>query len=108
MINILIIFPTQYFEEMLKILISDFFILFFVLLILTPPIFKSHNFPFFLFILNNLKCYMRVTSSFKNHLGTLITTEQHMTNFLSVRELIFVTFSGLFLLNFLSPLLWGS
>ncbi len=45
--------------------------------ILTLP-FKPHNFFYFLFILNNLKCYRSATWSSTNHLWTLITTEPYI------------------------------
>jgi len=65
-----------------------FFILFGLLLL--------SNLITFLFILNDLKCYKSSTWSFTNHFGTSIITKQHTRNFLSVWELAFVAFNGLF------------
>jgi hypothetical protein len=44
--------------------------------------FKAFNFLISYSFLNDLKCYRGVTFSSTNHLGTLITTEQHTKNFL--------------------------
>jgi hypothetical protein len=48
----------------------------------TPLTFKAFNFLISYSFLNDLKCYRGVTFSSTNHLGTLITTEQHTKNFL--------------------------
>jgi hypothetical protein len=59
-----------------------YFILFhFILFLLVRPLLFSNLITFFLFILNNLKRYKSATSSFINHLGTLIATERCMKNF---------------------------
>jgi hypothetical protein len=50
----------------------------------------------FLLILNNLKCCKNTIWNSENHLWTLIATEQHKMKILSVWELTFVMFSGLF------------
>jgi len=57
---------------------------------------------FFLFILNDLKCYRNTTLSSTNHFCILITTKYHKRNFLGVWEPAFVTFGGFFL-EFLTP-----
>jgi hypothetical protein len=62
----------------------------------TPLTFKLHNFLIFLFILNDLKCYRRVTSSSTSHVGTLIATKQHTWNFLGVQEPAFLANGDLF------------
>jgi hypothetical protein len=49
-----------------------------------------------LFILNDLKFYRSASFSSTNHLETLITTEQHTTNFLGVQEPASFLFRGLF------------
>jgi len=45
---------------------------------------------FFLFILNDLKCYKSATWSSANHIWTLIATEQHTKTFLNVQKSAFV------------------
>jgi hypothetical protein len=39
---------------------------------------------YFLFILNDLKCYKSATWSFTNHVGVLIATKQRKMNYLGV------------------------
>jgi hypothetical protein len=55
---------------------------------------------------NDLKCYRGTTWSSTNHLWTLIATEQHTKNFLSVWKLALVVFSDLFFWV-LERLCWG-
>ncbi len=53
----------------------------------------------FLLILNNLKCWKSTTWNSKNHLWTLIATDQHKRKFWNVWDPTFVVFSVLFFLS---------
>jgi hypothetical protein len=53
-------------------------------------------------------CYGGIARSSTKHLRTLVATEQHTKNFLSVLELALVMFSGLVFFEFLTLLLWGA
>jgi len=78
-------------------------IMFFILLF----VFHVSELSYFLFIHDNLKCYLSATWSSKSHVWTQITAEQHTSNCLGVQELVFVVFDGLIFLSSWPPLLWG-
>jgi hypothetical protein len=63
---------------------TSFFLFFFSL---DPSYSQSFELSHFLFIFNDLKCNRSTTFSSRNHLRTLLATEQHTRNLLSVWEL---------------------
>ncbi len=65
--------------------------------------FQISELSYFLFIYDNLKCYLSATWSSKSHVWTQITAEQHTSNCLGVQELVFVVFDGLFFFEFVTP-----
>jgi hypothetical protein len=57
---------------------------------------------------NDLKCYKSTTWSSSNHLGTLMTTEQHTKNFFECSRMGLCNVQWFVFLNSRPPVLWGA
>jgi hypothetical protein len=84
-----IIFEVQRINEKItrrKISFPTYKTCFFFFLLFGPLFLSNPGLSYFLFILNDLKCYKNIAWSSINHVWTLTATKQHTKNFLDVQE----------------------